>query len=156
MNQLADKMSGSTARAGDRLLPPSFPGPLSPDRTLETARATLPGATPTVLQMSRDAKSPAFVVMRFPEDRTPAGRTRVLIDVPTGRIVRVQSAREMPIAVKYARMWNRELHTGDLYGLPTRIVMAFFSLMLPVLAISGPLIWWMKRRVKQAKVEAAA
>jgi len=51
-------------------------------------------------------------------------------------------------------MWNRELHTGDIFNLPTRILAAFFSLMLPVLAITGPLIWWTRRRVTKAQLPA--
>jgi len=116
----------------------------------------LPEAKPAVLQMPRNAKSPAFVVLKFPEDRTPVGRSRVLIDAATGQVLHVESSRQMTAAMKYARMWNRELHTGDIFGLPTRILMALFSLALPLLAITGPLIWWLRRRMKsQSKVAAA-
>ena len=74
------------------------------------------------------------------------------MDVYTGSVLLVESSRRMPAPIKYARMWNRELHTGDILYLPTRIVAAFFSLMLPVLAITGPLIWWNRRRVTPAAV----
>ena len=53
-------------------------------------------------------------------------------------------------------MWNRELHTGDIFNLPTRILAAFFSLMLPILAITGPLIWWNRRRANNLRQATSA
>ncbi|HKF56710.1 MAG TPA: PepSY-associated TM helix domain-containing protein [Blastocatellia bacterium] len=45
-------------------------------------------------------------------------------------------------------MWNREIHTGDILGWPTQILAFFVSLMLPMLSITGPLVWWTRRRKK--------
>ena len=90
--------------------------------------------------------------MKFPEDRTPAGRSRLRIDAYTGKVLQLQSSRDMPMPVKYARMWNREIHTGDIFNLPSRILAAFFSLMLPILAITGPLIWWNRRKASKAQL----
>ena len=44
------------------------------------------------------------------------------------------------------RQWTRELHTGDLWGWPTRTLAFLFSVTLPVVALSGPLLWWKGRR----------
>ena len=130
--------------------------PVSADEILSLGRAVLPEATATVLQMPRDAMSPAFVVLKFPEDHTPVGRSRVQIDTATGGVLRVQSSRQMTVAMKYARMWNRELHTGDVFGLPTRILMALVSIALPLLAMTGPLIWWFRWRIKSQPKAAVA
>jgi uncharacterized iron-regulated membrane protein len=152
VNELAQRLSPEVTYA----LPAPVGRPVNADEILNLGRAMLPEAKPAVLQMPRNAKSPAFVVLKFPEDRTPVGRSRVLIDAATGQVLHVESSRQMTAAMKYARMWNRELHTGDIFGLPTRILMALFSLALPLLAITGPLIWWLRRRMKsQSKVAAA-
>jgi uncharacterized iron-regulated membrane protein len=37
--------------------------------------------------------------------------------------------------------WNREIHTGTMFGLPSRIAASVFSLLLSVLAVSGSMIW---------------
>ena len=37
--------------------------------------------------------------------------------------------------------YTREIHTGTLFGMPTKIIAALFALMLTVLAITGPTIW---------------
>ena len=152
VNELAQRMSPEVTYA----LPAPLGRPIDADEILNLGKAVLPEAKPTVLQMPRNGKGPAFVVLKFPEDRTPVGRSRVLIDAGSGRVIRVESSRQMTAAMKYARMWNRELHTGDIFGLPTRILMALFSIALPILAITGPLIWWLRRLQKsQSKVAVA-
>ena len=58
----------------------------------------------------------------------------------------MQTSRTAPIGTRVAKLWNREIHTGDLYGLPTRILACVASLCLPLLAITGPLMWLNKLR----------
>ena len=103
------------------------------------------------LQLPMNSTQPAQVALKFPEDHTPLGRSRLRIDAYSGKVLLVLSSRDFSAPMKYARMWNREIHTGDILNLPTRLLAAFFSLMLPVLAISGPLIWWNRRSVSEPK-----
>jgi uncharacterized iron-regulated membrane protein len=153
VEKLAEQMSPAQAsRAAMPHIPAPGIQPLSPDRLVEIARNTLPGARVVVLQLPASPKVPVQVALKFPEDHTPVGRSRLRMDAYTGSVLLVESSRRMPAPIKYARMWNRELHTGDILYLPTRIVAAFFSLMLPVLAITGPLIWWNRRTVTRAPV----
>jgi uncharacterized iron-regulated membrane protein len=42
--------------------------------------------------------------------------------------------------------WTRELHTGTLFGLPSKILVVVFAFALAVLAITGPVMWWNKFR----------
>ncbi len=92
--------------------------------------------------------NPIRIPLRYPEDRTPAGRTTVMIDPYTGKIVFHLDARSGPLGFRYVKLWNREIHTGDIFGWPTRLLAALVSLLLPVLAVTGPLIWWNRRRNK--------
>jgi uncharacterized iron-regulated membrane protein len=39
---------------------------------------------------------------------------------------------------------NRSIHTGDYWGLPSRIVLSLSSALLAVMAITGVIIWWKK------------
>lgn len=134
--------------------PPAFPRDvpecqgreaLPPDALLAAAAAAVPGARPTFIQVPPGAR-PVRVNFKYPEDHTPAGRTIVFLAGCTGRAVAVRDARRFAPAVRYSTMWNREIHTGDLFGWPTRILMCLFSLSLPVMALTGPLIWWTRRR----------
>ena len=86
------------------------------------------------------------MILKYPEDHTPAGRTRILLDAYSGKILSLTNSRAAPAAVVYVTRLNREIHTGDIGGWPTRILAAIFSLSLPLLALTGPLLWWQRRQ----------
>lgn len=116
---------------------------LSPDRLLSIAESAAPGAHATWILLSAN---PVRIAMKYPEDRTPSGRTNLFIDAYTGDIVFHLNSRSGPLGFRMVKLWNREIHTGDIGGLPTRILACVTSLMLPVMAVTGPLIWWNRRR----------
>ncbi len=112
---------------------------------MQTAMAAAPGARPSTGIL--DSKGgPARVILKYPEDHTPAGRTNIFLSPCTGAILEARSSRTAPAAFRAVSMYNREIHTGDLWGWPTRILAALVSLSLPVMALTGPLIWWNRRR----------
>jgi len=76
-----------------------------------------------ILEDSQDSHN---VRMRFPEDRTPGGRSWVSIDQYSGKVLVAQNSRTAPLAVR-ASLMNREIHTGDVFGTPSRIVMSASS-----------------------------
>jgi len=117
-----------------------------PDALLASAAARAPGARPMMLQMPGPDDAAARVALRYPEDRTPSGRTIVLVETCTGRATFVQSTRTAPPAYRLARIWNRAVHTGQIGGWPTQVLACVFSLTLPLLSITGPLIWWQRQR----------
>lgn len=133
----------------DEPRPPRFV-PLSPDKPapdfdaiLATAEKAVPDARVTAIFMDRN---PVRILMKHREDHTPAGRTNVLVDAYTGKVVSVLDWRTASPGFRLVKLWNRELHTGDIGGLPTRILASLISLSLPVMTITGPLIWWNRRR----------
>jgi uncharacterized iron-regulated membrane protein len=132
--------------------PPPFPrlqplnadaATLNPDQLLSIAESTAPGAHATWILL---LGNPVRVAMKYPEDRTPAGRTNIFIDGFTGKVVYALNSRSGPLGFRMVKLWNREIHTGDIGGLPTRILVCVLSLLLPVMAITGPLIWWNRRQ----------
>ena len=40
---------------------------------------------------------------------------------------------------------NRAIHTGDIFGLPTKFLMSLASLMAVVQALSGAVMWWKRK-----------
>jgi uncharacterized iron-regulated membrane protein len=124
-------------------------GRLSADELVAMAMHAAPGAAPTAIDLPDTPGDPALVLLKYPEDRTPAGRTRIYLDPYNGKVIASTDARKVPLAVMYASRLNREIHTGDVYGWPSKLLACFFSLMLPVLAISGPLLWWHRRVASQ-------
>jgi uncharacterized iron-regulated membrane protein len=124
--------------------PPDGAAALSPDAIVRAARVALPGAAVAAVGMAPG--EPVDVRMKFPEDRTPIGRSRVLLDPYTGNLLSAVSTRSAPLAFKISRMWIREIHTGDIFGWPTRFLACVMSLVLPILTITGTLIWWNRNR----------
>jgi uncharacterized iron-regulated membrane protein len=122
---------------------------LSPDELLAKAESIAPGARPIVLDFGDSPNDPALVIMKFPEDHL--GRTWVILDRDTGDVLRFDSTRAMPVALKYARIWNQEIHTGDIFGWPTRILASIFSLAVAALAVTGPWIWWNRNRAQRSR-----
>ena len=130
---------------------PKATAPLGPDALLATATKAVPGASVTTIQ-NLGGNSPVRISMKFPEDRTPAGRTNLYVDPFTGEILSQQTSRTAPLGTRIVKLWNREIHTGDIFGWPTRIIASVASFMLPLLAITGPLIWLgrVRRKRRQA------
>lgn len=50
--------------------------------------------------------------------------------------------------MKFARL-SLTIHYGSIFGLPTKVIALLACLGVPVLSITGSLIWWWKRRGKQ-------
>ncbi len=83
--------------------------------------------------------------MKFPEDRTPAGRSRVYIDRFSGAVLLVQNTRTAPRGTLILNS-KRSAHTGDIFGAPTRALYVAVSLGIAVQAITGAAIRWNSRR----------
>ncbi len=129
--------------------------PAGPDALLAAAEKAVPGASVTTIQ-NIGGSTPVRITMRFPEDTTPAGRTNLYLDPFTAEIISRQTSRTAPLGTRIVKLWNREVHTGDIFGWPTRIIASIASFMLPLLALTGPLIWLGRvRRRRRAGGEIA-
>jgi uncharacterized iron-regulated membrane protein len=143
--RLANRLTGSAEMPRFPQLQPVAAGAvtLNPDVLLAIAEQAAPGARATFFQF---AGNPVRIAMKYPEDRTPAGRTNIFIDASSGKVVYHLNSRTGPLGFRMVKLWNREIHTGDIGGLGTRILVCAVSLTLPVMAITGPFIWWNRRR----------
>ena len=128
------------------LQPPEDVPPLGPDELLAIAERAVPGVRPTFVQLAGDPRSLVRIWTKFPEDRTPSGQTNVFIDGNAGKVLLTQSSRTAPLTFKITKLWNREIHTGDIFGWPSRLLAFLFSLALPIIATTRPLIWWNRKR----------
>jgi uncharacterized iron-regulated membrane protein len=120
-----------------------------------TARLALPKARLTQINMP-GARGVYRAWLKYPEDGTPLGRSFVLVNAYSGAVLYTRNARTVGLPTRFFREWNREVHTGDILGWPTRILACLISLMLPVLAVTGPLFWWLRppapRRSKRPRI----
>jgi uncharacterized iron-regulated membrane protein len=156
--RLADRLTSSPPRA--KMLPadPVQEGaiPLDSDQLVSIAEKSAPGAQVTVIQIAAKPQQPVRIIMKYPEDHTPAGRTQVFLDGYSGKVRLLTDARSAPLGFKLMRLWNRQYHTGDIFGWPTQMLALIFSLALVVMAITGPMIWYKRKRTPQTAQAAAA
>ncbi|MEP6671206.1 MAG: PepSY-associated TM helix domain-containing protein [Chthoniobacter sp.] len=151
---LAGRLSGQPTTLPVPKVSPAAPGakPLTAGAAFTAATNAVPGATITSIQGLGSMNAPLRITMRFPEDRTPAGRTNVYLHPTTGAVLLAQSSRNAPAPYRIVKLWNRQLHTGDTFGWPSRIIAALASASLPLLTITGPLIWWSRLRRRRSVV----
>jgi uncharacterized iron-regulated membrane protein len=127
------------------LAPPGVKA-ITPDQALEIARVTLPGAAPFEINVPQ-AKEPYYVRLRYPEDRTPGGRSQVTLDPYTGKVLFSEGSRTAPAGRRLVNA-NRAIHTGDIFGIPSKTILSLASLMAVAQLVSGLAMWW-KRRTRR-------
>jgi uncharacterized iron-regulated membrane protein len=149
------RISHSQPPRWPRLQVAPVPGrtPIRPDQALATARATAPGATPFLVTVPH-GNQVYQIFLRYPEDRTPGGRTRIAVDPYSGNMLMVIDSRRAPAGYRLVNL-NRALHTGDVLGIPSKIVVSLASLIMPFQLLTG-LVMWTKRRRTESKASAVA
>jgi uncharacterized iron-regulated membrane protein len=115
----------------------------TPDEAVAAARMAMPGAAPIAVS-APNAKSAYRVAMRFPEDRTPGGRTRVFVDPYTGAVVQAESSRTTAAGTRIINL-NRAIHTGDVFGIPSKLLMSLASLAAAAQVATGLTMWWKRK-----------
>jgi uncharacterized iron-regulated membrane protein len=126
--------------------PPAGAVPIYADQALTIARDALPGAVPIIFNVPGPLD--AYVIKAsFPEDLTSGGRSEVVIDQYTGRVLAVESSRAAPAGSGIVTT-NRAIHTGDIFGPPSKTVLSLASLMMVAQAVTGAMMWWRRRRKK--------
>lgn len=121
---------------------------IGPDSAFAIARAALPGALP--FEADVPARGEAyFVRARFPEDRTPGGRSQAIIDSYTGRVLFAQGSRTAPAGARMVTA-NRAIHTGDIGGLPGKAIVSLGSLAVVLQVVTG-LLMWLRRSQREVE-----
>jgi uncharacterized iron-regulated membrane protein len=119
--------------------------PITLGEAVSIAEAALPGAILNNISIPQGGPAIVRAQMKFPEDRTPAGRSRVYIDQYSGKVLLVESTRTSPPGTRIQNL-KRSLHTGDILGAPTQAIYFLASLILVSQVVTGVLMWWNSRR----------
>jgi uncharacterized iron-regulated membrane protein len=145
---LLDKLAGSGAVHVIPTFARSEPEPgaiqITPDQAAAIASAQLPGAVPYRVQMPRYG-GVYIVALTFSDNRIAGERNSISIDPWSGKIISTSlsaglSTRDWFMAV------NEAIHTGTILGAPSRVIAALVSILLPVQAVSGLIIWLRRAR----------
>ena len=120
--------------------------PISVDRALEIARQSMPDASVAALLVPVNPKAAFNVLMRLPEETSEAVNSMVSVDQYSGKVLRLVSHKTESAGYRVIR-FNRSIHTGDVFGVATHIIVSLSSLLLVAMVISGVVIWWKKLAV---------
>jgi uncharacterized iron-regulated membrane protein len=118
------------------------------DSLAARARRSIPGAA--LINIQLQPTGVARAQLKYPEDRTPAGRSFVYLDAYRGNVLSVASTRDAQAGQALINL-RRSLHTGDSLGLPTQIIWFLAALVLASQGVTGVIMWWNGRRARQAK-----
>lgn len=124
--------------------------PMSVDALARAAEATLPGAFLKGITIPSGGKGAILALMKYPEDHTPGGRSRVVLDQYSGKAFTVLNTRTAPLGTKILNL-KRSAHTGDIFGRTSRVFYFITCLMLAGQIITGFFIWWKRPANVDAK-----
>src|SRR5258706_2361086 len=126
--------------------------PITPEQAVEIAKKELAGASPITVTLPNGPKGSYNITMHFPEDHTGRGtglgRSWVSVDQYSGKVLVAQNSRTAPGPTR-TRMINRAIHTGDIFGVPSRLIAALSSLLVLVQAVSGVIMWLKREKAKK-------
>jgi uncharacterized iron-regulated membrane protein len=113
--------------------------PITPDEAVAIARITIPGAVPYRVQMPK--YSGLYVVaLRYPRDRIAGGANQVGLDPYYGNVASLSRSSDLSSGDRILATIEA-IHTGSVWGMPSRIVVWLASTMVLVQASSGLLMW---------------
>jgi uncharacterized iron-regulated membrane protein len=116
------------------------------DRVLEIARRAIPDARVVTMILPQRSAGSFSVLMRVPQETSRAVHSTVTIDQYSGKVLNVRNYLDQPAGYRLIR-FNRSIHTGDVFGFPSRILVSLSSLLLVAMVITGMVIWWKKLAV---------
>jgi uncharacterized iron-regulated membrane protein len=89
--------------------------------------------------------SPIIITERCQGILKLARRDRIQFDQYTGEVLRFEQFNDLPAGAKFVSLFY-QLHTGEILGLPTKIIYFLACLIATTLPITGVMIWWRKLR----------
>lgn len=124
--------------------------PLTLDEAVAVSEHALPGTAFIGINIPANAKAAYSVMRHFPEDKTGAGRSRVVVDQFSGKVLGVVNSRQLPVGTRIMNFAD-PTHVGIVLGSPTVVLAFLATAALAGQAITGFLIWWKPRRAAGAQ-----
>jgi uncharacterized iron-regulated membrane protein len=121
--------------------PAQSDGPVSVDRVVALARDRWPGHTLSVQLPKSDSEALAVTART-----TPANAVAGMLAVcpHSGEVVADVRVERLP-PLQQARLWVFPIHTGAVWGLPTKVLAFVAAVVLAGLAVSGVAMWLVRR-----------
>jgi uncharacterized iron-regulated membrane protein len=124
------------------------------DRALALAQQAAPGTRLRMMAVPAAANEPVRLMLLRPGAEGAAGTVTVVADPATGRVLSVQDPATGSAADRAWR-WMHDLHEGAGLGPVWRILTVGGGLGLAILTVTGPFMWWLKRRQRKRPMPRA-
>jgi len=118
---------------------------IGPDQAVAIASAQLPGGVPYRVQMPRYGGL-YVVALEYLQRRVAGERNLISLDPATGKVISAHFSSDLSFRVRLLAA-NGAIHDGSIWGTPSRIVAAIASMLLPLQATSGLLIWLRRKGI---------
>jgi uncharacterized iron-regulated membrane protein len=138
--------SAPGATAGTRLI--------DADSAVAIARERVPGAIPTRVQMPQYGGLYRIELLNR-KDRIAGSRNLVALDPKDGSVISLSRSADLSRG-DWLLAANEAVHTGEILGLPTRILAFLASTVVVVQALSGAFIWLYRKKILPAASRLAA
>lgn len=147
----------STPRAGPPMLPRQIPdtpngaAPAPPLDALVRAGAGAAGQGARLVDIGLPVGKPGPVRLRYhlPGDPHPNGQSYVWLDPRQGAVLQRTRWDEADLGSRL-QGWLYPFHAGQLWGVPHTALLLLFGISLSWFTLSGPLLWWLRRRALDA------
>jgi uncharacterized iron-regulated membrane protein len=163
-----NRFSSSSAQTARVEKPVSTPieatAPLSLDDALSRARAAMPDAVITSVNLPATPTAPYVVRQRQSSEWHPSGRTLVYLDQYSGAVLRLENPHSAPAGTRAGNNLF-PIHTGRLGGFATRVLLVLVGFTPALLFTTGFMMWLnhlgrsrrarQKRLVQHEAIEAA-
>jgi len=116
------------------------------DAAVTIARSLMPGTVPYRVQMPQYGGL-YRVELLDPKDRITGSRNVVALNPVDGAVVSISRAADLSRG-DWILAANEAVHTGDILGLPSRIVACLTSIFVVIQALSGAFIWFFRSRTR--------
>jgi uncharacterized iron-regulated membrane protein len=119
--------------------------PITPDEAVVIARAHMLGAVPYRVQMPKYGGVYQIALLN-PHDKVTSDRNLVGLDPYDGSVVSLSRSSDLSRGERILAM-NGAIHTGVIFGMPSRITVWLASTMVFVQACSGLTMWLYRRKI---------
>jgi uncharacterized iron-regulated membrane protein len=118
---------------------------ITPDQAVAIACAFMPGAVLYRVQMPKYG-GVYQIAFLYPQDTVAGDRNVVVLDPYQGSVVSLSRSNDLSRGERLLAM-NEAIHTGSIFGMPSRIAAWLASIMVFVQASSGLIMWLCRKRI---------
>jgi uncharacterized iron-regulated membrane protein len=124
--------------------------PFAADAVLALARQQAPNAESYALQLPKEPTGSIQVSILRPGALTERSTDDVYLDKYSGKVISSQSYGQKPLGQRIRGLF-KPIHTGAIFGLPTKILALVISLLGATFPITGTIMWLNRTRKKRKK-----